>query len=194
MKKLGFDLILLGDPTSGKDTQASILMKKYALKPVESGKHWRALAKKNNFEGRWLRRTMGLGYPTPVVLMKKFLVQNLNKRAKDKDLIFIGNPRLKPEAQLLVKLLKAQHRDFLVLYTKIPIQEILKRTKARPRLQTEAEGVRNRINYTKNQVSKTVKYFQGLGKLKFIDSTQPIPKVAKRIEQTIHDYQRSQAN
>jgi adenylate kinase family enzyme len=189
MKRLGFDLILLGDPTAGKDTQAVILRKKYQLKPVESGEYWRSLAKKNNKEGAWLRRTMSLGYPTPVALMLKFLKSNLSKAARNKDLIFIGNPRLKPEARLLVKLLKEKKRDFFVLYLKIPVAEILRRTKARPRLASEAQGVKNRINYTKNQVSKTVKYFESLHKLKFIDSTSPIPTVAKNIQKAINDYQ-----
>ena len=48
MKKLGFDLILLGDPTAGKDTQAAILMKKYELKSVESGKEWRKTSALNS--------------------------------------------------------------------------------------------------------------------------------------------------
>lgn len=194
MKQLGFDLILLGDPTAGKDTQAAILMKKYALKPVESGKHWRALAKKKNAEGAWLRRTMSLGFPTPVILMKKFLTTTIAKVSKNQDLIFVGNPRLKPEAQLLVKLFKARKRNFFVLYLKIPVAEILRRTKARPRLASEAAGVANRINYTKNQVSKTVKYFQSLHKLKFIDSRPAIPKVSASIQKAINDYKRSQRN
>ncbi|HEV8601259.1 MAG TPA: nucleoside monophosphate kinase [Patescibacteria group bacterium] len=194
MKRLGFDLILLGDPTAGKDTQAKILQKKYLLKPVESGKYWRKLAKKNNFEGRWLRRTMSMGYPTPVTLMKKFLQENLKNRPKNKDFIFVGNPRLKPEAQYLVKLLNAAHRNFFVLYLKIPVSEILKRTKSRRRLKTEDEGVRNRINYHKKQVSKTVAYFSSMRKLKFVDSMPPIPKVSANIEKILHDYQRSARN
>src|SRR6188472_4455987 len=99
-KKLGFDLIVLGDPTAGKDTQAAILMRKYTMKPVESGKHWRIMAKKKNKEGAWLRRTMSLGYPTPVVLMKKFIINSFRNISSKQDLVFIGNPKLKPEAQL----------------------------------------------------------------------------------------------
>jgi adenylate kinase family enzyme len=191
MKRLGFDLILLGDPTSGKDTQAGLLMKKYSLKPVESGKHWRKLATQNTFEGKWLRRTMSLGYPTPVVLMKRFLKSELVKASKNKDLIFIGNPRLKPEAQLLKKLLANKKRDFFVLYIKIPVSEILKRTSTRARLKSEDLGVRNRIKYTKNQVSKTVEYFQSLNKLKFINGNQSIKKVAIDIQNIIDDHSRS---
>ena len=38
-KRLGFDLILLGAPAAGKDTQAILLERKFAFKPVESGKY-----------------------------------------------------------------------------------------------------------------------------------------------------------
>ncbi|OGE74225.1 MAG: hypothetical protein A3I07_00940 [Candidatus Doudnabacteria bacterium RIFCSPLOWO2_02_FULL_42_9] len=191
MKKLGFDLILLGDPTAGKDTHAEILKKKYSLKAVESGKHWRAMAKKKNADGAWLRRTMSLGHPTPVVLMKKFLISNLSNAPKNKDLIFIGNPRLKPEAQLLVKLFKQKRRDFFVIYIQIPTKEILARTKARARLQSEDQGVWNRIDYTKNQVSKTVKYFRSLKKLRMINGDQTIPNVSKDIQKAISDYKKT---
>ena|SRR3989344_3158203 len=196
MKKLGFDLVLLGDPTAGKDTQGAILQKHYAFKPVESGKHWRKMLKAKTADGALLRKTAGLGHPTPVKLMKKFLVEHLRNAQKNKDLIFIGNPRLKPEAQLLVKLLKQKQRDFFVLYLKLPDKEIYKRSFARVR--TDKEGqlqyVKNRISWHKHQVSKTAKYFKSLQKLKFINSMPPIPKVAAVIEKTLNDYQRSQGN
>ncbi len=188
MKKLGFDLILLGDPTSGKDTQTEILMKKYSLKPIESGKYWRALAKKKNRDGAWLRRTMSLGYPAPVVLMKKFLREKVKNIPRDKNLIFVGNPKLKPEAQLLTKLLKEKNRKFFALYIKIPILEILKRTKLRARLKSEDNGVKNRIRYTKNQMGKTVKYFESLGKLKKINGNQTISNVTKDILKEIEKH------
>ncbi len=190
MKKLGFDLILLGDPTAGKDTQADILKKVYSLKPIESGKHWRAMAKRKNSEGAWLRRTMSLGFPTPVILMKKFIKNNLRNIPKNKNLIFIGNPRLRPEAQLLVKLLNQKKRDFLYIYIKIPVSEILKRTKKRARLKSEDEAVWQRINYFRNQVSKTTKYFKSLKKLKLINGKQSIPKVTKDILKVIDEYQK----
>jgi adenylate kinase len=196
MRRLGFDLILLGDPTAGKDTQAGILMKKYSLKPVESGKYWRAMAKKNNAEGRWLRQTMSLGGPTPVPLMKKFLIDQIAKAPKDKDLIFVGNPRLAPEAKLLKKLLDKKHRDFFVLFLKLPVREILRRSKERISAQDRKDDskiayVKKRMSWQDPKNSKAVKYFQGLHKLKFIDSVPPIPTVAANIQKAINDYQRS---
>ena len=81
MKKLGFDIVLLGMITSGKETQANILKKKYALKFVETGVYSRKLLKEKSKNGDWARRTVGKGYPLPVVLIKNFLIKEKNKGA-----------------------------------------------------------------------------------------------------------------
>ena len=44
MKKLGFNIVLLGMIASGKETQANILSKKYALKFVETGVYSRKVS------------------------------------------------------------------------------------------------------------------------------------------------------
>lgn len=192
-KRLGFDLILLGDPASGKDTQAVALMAKYALKPVESGKHWRILAKKKNADGELLRRTMSRGFPTPVKLMRKFIVNSLKQTPKDKDLLFIGNPRLKPEAQLLNKLLKEKKRQYLTIYIRLPKSEILKRAGIRSKLEGRSDDskkfVKNRIRYYETQVSKTVKYFKLIHKIVYINGKQSIKAVAADIQKVLNDYQ-----
>ena len=92
MQKLGFNIVLLGMITSGKDTQAKILKKKYALKSIESGIYWRKLLKEKSADGDWVRRTTGKGHPAPVALMKKFLIKEISKKPKNKDFVFLGNP------------------------------------------------------------------------------------------------------
>ena len=77
--RLGFNIVLLGMIASGKDTQAEILKKKYALKSIESGIYWRKLLKEKSTDGDWVRRTTGAGKPAPVILMKKFLVREIAK-------------------------------------------------------------------------------------------------------------------
>lgn len=197
-KRLGFDLILLGDPASGKDTQALGLMRKYALKPVESGKHWRALAKKKNADGELLRKTMSRGFPTPVKLMKEFIVDNLKNTPKNKNLLFIGNPRLKPEAQLLNKLLKEKKREYFGIYIHLPKSEIMKRaglrSKAEGRSDDSEEFVRNRIRYYETQVSKTIKYFKSIDKIIYINGKQSIKQVAADIQKALNGYQRPEGN
>lgn len=190
MKKLGFNVVLLGDTASGKETQANILKKKYALKFVETGVHTRKLLKAKGKLGKWVRRTAGKGQPLPTVLLQKFLVDQIKNKPKNKNLLFLGGPRLKPEAQLLKKILNTRKEDFIVFYLTIPEKEIYKRsykrqadkkTKALYKVFDTEKIIKVRLKYYERQVSKTIKYFKGLKKLKMIDGNQTIQKVTKDI-------------
>ena len=194
MKQLGFDLIILGDSTAGKDTQAGILMKKYALTPVESGKFWRELGKKKKLS-HLIKDRQRRSLPTPVKIIKKFLLESLNRAPKDKDLVFIGAGRLKPEAQYLVKQLRSKNRDFFALYIRLPKTQVIERSVRRGERPEDRDIARinNRIKYYKEQVSKTVKFYQKLKKLKFINGIQTIKQVSQDIEKAINDYQRRSA-
>ncbi len=198
MKKLGFNIVLLGMIASGKDTQANILKKKYALKSIESGIYWRKLLKEKSRYGDWVRRTTGQGKPAPVALMKKFLINEISKKPTNKDLLFLGNPRLKPEAQLLKKLLSEKKQDFLAIYVSLPDKEVYKRSLKRVtgnmkedyKIFDNKKQIAIRIAWHKNQVGKTVKYFDSLGKLVKINGNQSVPKVTKDILKHIENYKK----
>ena len=196
MKKLGFNIVLLGMIASGKDTQAKILKNNYALKSIESGIYWRKLLKEKSKDGDWVRRTTGKGKPAPVELMKRFLINEISKKPKNKGLLFLGNPRLKPEAQLLNKLLKEKGQNFLALYVSLPDKEVYRRSLKRMTGNMKADykvfdtkkliGIR--IKWHKDQVGKTVKYFQSLNKLKIINGNQTVPNVTKDILKAVEEY------
>jgi adenylate kinase family enzyme len=196
MKKLGFNVVLLGMIASGKETQANILKKKYALKFVETGVYSRNLLKEKSKNGDWARRTAGKGHPLPTILMQKFLVKEINNKPKNKDLLFLGGPRLKPEAQLVKKILNKANQDFLALYVTLPDKEVYRRSLLRKEGNMKAiykvfdtkKIIGVRIAWHKDQVGKTVKYFKGLNKLKVINGNQPIPKVTKDILKEIEKY------
>ena len=195
MRKLGFDLIFLGAPASGKDTQAHLLMNHYELKRVESGVYFRRHLKDKTALGRQIRETVGQAKPAPVPLMKIFLAEELKRAPKHKNLAFVGNPKLKPEAQYLVKLLKQKHRDFFAIYVTLPDKEIFKRSFYRMRHDDLKKTlIERRINWHKKQVGKTVDYFKSIGKLKVINGNQSIAKVARDIQLAINDYTRSKRN
>ena len=196
MKRLGFNIVLLGMITSGKDTQANALKKKYALKTVETGAYSRKLLKKEGKDGDWARRTVGKGKPLPVVLMKKFLINEIGKKPKNKDLLFIGGPRLKPEAQLVKKIMNSMNQNLFVLYITLPNKEVYKRSFYRKagnakniyKILDTKDLIEPRIKWHKEQVGKTVKYFEKLKCLKKINGNQSILKVTKDIEKAIEKY------
>jgi adenylate kinase family enzyme len=198
MKRLGFNVVMLGMIASGKDTQANILKKKYALKFVETGVYSRKLLKEKSKDGDWARRTTGMGHPLPTLLMQKFLIKEIKNKPKNKDLLFLGG-RLKPEAQLLKKLITQNKEDFLAFYISLPDKEVYKRSLLRSKgnmkkihkvLDTE-KIIAKRIKWHKDQVGKTVKYYKSLGKMRVINGNQPIPKVTKDILKEIEKYERN---
>jgi adenylate kinase len=198
MKRLGFNLALMGMIASGKETQTEILKKKYALQPIETGVYTRKLLKEKSKDGELARRTAGKGWALPVVLMKKFLIKEINKKPKNKDLIFIGGPRLKPEAQLTKKIFNKKGQDLFALYITLPNKEVYKRSLKRKegnmkdiyKVFDTKKIIKNRIKWHKEQVGKTVKYFEKLKCLKKINGNQPIPKVTKDILKAIEEYKK----
>ena len=195
MKRLGFNIVLLGMIASGKETQANILKKKYALKFVETGVYSRKLSKEKGKNGDWARRTTSKGLPLPTVLLQKFLIKEIKNKPKNKDLLFLGG-RLKPEAQLLRKIMNARKEKLLVFYITLPDKEVYKRSLGRKnsnakeiyKMLDTKKLIAKRIKWHKNQVGKTVKYYENLKMLKKINGNQPIPKVTKDILKAIEAY------
>ena len=186
-KRLGFDLVILGAPASGKDTQAILLEKKFVLKPVESGKYLRGLAKHKTKIAEELRRRFAKGLPAPSKLIEEFLLANF-RRAGKSDLVFVGNPRLLSEAKFLEKLLDSHSRDFYVIFITLPDAEVWKRSAKRMRDGQDLHHVRARIAWHKAQVGKTVRYFKKQKKLTLINGNQTIKQVNKDILEALNDY------
>lgn len=182
MKRLGFDLVILGDSTAGKDTQALLLAKKYNVKLARSGDYLRKL---KSYKYRQ-------GVPAPSNVIIPFLNHHLTNLSPKKNIIFVGAARLKNEAEYLVKQLKKKNRDFFVIYIKIPKSEIIKRSNARAeRLEdTDLKLITSRIAYYKTKVSQTVKFYQSLKKLKIINGNQSIKKVSQDIQKALNDHNR----
>lgn len=192
-ERLGFNFTLMGMIASGKETQTELLKKKYSLQSVETGVYTRKLLKEKSKDGEWARRTAGKGGPLPVILMKRFLIKEIEKKQKNKDLIFIGGPRLKPEAQLTKKILKENGQEIFAIYITLPDKEVYSRSFKRStgnmkdiyKVFDTEKHIKTRIKWHKDQVSKTVKYFESLGKLKKVNGNQSIEKVNQDIEKAL---------
>ncbi len=189
--------MLLGMIASGKETQANILKKKYALKFVETGIFSRKLLKEKSPDGDLARRTTGKGHPLPTKLLQKFLIREIKNRPKNKDLLFLGG-RLKPEAQLLVRLMKQKKEKILAFYISLPDKEVYKRSLKRRegnmkeiyKVLDTKEIIAQRIKWHKDQVGKTVKYYESLKIMKKINGNQPVSKVAKDILEEVEGYKK----
>jgi adenylate kinase family enzyme len=193
-RQLGFDLVLLGDSTSGKDTQAAILESKYDVLPVASGVYLRSLMRRQKY-AKLLKKVYLYGHPAPTEILLGFLKQSFKKIRKGQNFVFVGAARLKPEAEFLKKYLDGHRRDFLVIYLKISKKEVIRRSLMRGRPgDNDPVFIRNRFEYYRSKVSKTVEFYKKHKKLKYVNGERSIHEVAEAIDKIIHDHQRSQAN
>ena len=197
MKKLGFNIVLLGMIASGKETQANILKKKYALKFVETGVYARKLLKEKSKDGEIARKTSGKGKPLHTKLLQKFLIKEIENKPKNKNLLFLGG-RLKPEAQLLKKLLEEKKEKIIAFYITIPDKEVYKRSFGRKKSNVaelykifdKKNIIKRRIKWHKEQVGKTVNYYKKLGLMHIINGNQSVEKVTKEILKEIKKYKK----
>ncbi len=198
-RRLGFNICLLGQIASGKDTQAKLLLKKYQLKTIETGKFSRLLVKEKSKQGDLFRKTSGKGTAAPTADIQKFLSQEIKKIPKTKDILFLGGPRLKPEAQLLKKIMLQKNQDLLIFYISLPDKEIYRRSFGRKagtgnalyKMFDTDHIIAKRIKWHKNQVSKTVDYWEKLGKVRKINGIGSVKQIEDRIQKEISKYENS---
>ncbi len=197
-QRLGFHIILLGAPASGKDTQGKVLLEHFALKAIESGMFSRTLMHEDSPRGELFRKTVGKGKPAPVKFIKELLRESIEHRSDNHDLLFLGTPRLKPEIQFVKKLLTAAGEDFIAFYIRVPDREVMRRSLART--QTDVHDlykvldmqhlIEKRITWHKEQVmGMTVAYLQSIQKMHIINGTKSIPEVTAQIMRHIEKKQ-----
>lgn len=195
--QLPFHIVLLGQITAGKDTQAQLLKQHYNFKLVQSGLFTRKVLKEKTQRGDDFRRSAGKGQPAPMKYMKEFFLQEIEKCPKNGKLLFLGGPRLKPEAQLLYKLLMERGDTVVAFYISLPDKEIHKRSLHRNQSDVEAiykvldqdkKIIANRIKYHKDQVGKTVAYFATKPFFAKINGNQSIEKVHLDIQKHLYAF------
>lgn len=201
--KPAFNLILLGDPGAGKATQAAYLAKKYRMFDYDMGRELTLLREKDKTIEDAQKRTADKGNLTPTTIVRKINRQTILKMPSDQGILFDGHPKMLGEAKLIAKLLKEKKRmDPLVLYIKIPVQEVIDRvqkrkgyfnTKFSKRGDDTEAGLRNRAKYYRKNVSQVVKFFKSQYTYKSIDGMGSKTEVRLKIQKAIDNYLKKQS-
>ena len=194
MTKLPFNLILLGDPDSGKGTQAAMLVKKYGFYDLDMGKEVKkpSVLVKYNYA-----KTTAIGHLTPTTIVRNIFENVIRTVPADKGILFNGTPKMIGEAKLVAKLLKQHKRsDPIVIYIDIPLSEVLRRAKKRriyadgkitKRHDDTEAALQNRRRYYKNQVSRVVAFFKKKYTFKKVSGMGSRAEVRARIIAAIKD-------
>lgn len=185
-KKEPFNLILLGDPASGKATQAARIAKKYGLYDFDMGKEVRkpAVRARYDYEG-----TTAKGGLTPTNVARAILRRTIKGVSPGRGILFDGHPKMIGEAKLVARLLRENgRRDPFVIYLYVPTSEALRRRRVRARDDDRPEAVKRRTRYYRSQVARVVAFFRKRYSFKRISGAGTRDEVWKRIRKTIHKH------
>ena len=186
------NLILLGDPASGKGTQAKRLVKKYRFYDLDMGREVRKPAALREYD---YRRTTAMGKLTPTKVVRNIFMRVIRRTPKSKGILFNGNPKMINEAKLVAReLSQAERSDPLVIYLHIPDRVMFERAAERHeyingrmirRDDDSRRALENRKRYYRTQVAQVVKYFKGRYHFKRISGLGTEAEVWERINKTL---------
>ena len=181
-----FNLILLGDPASGKGTQAARLAKSYRLYDLDMGREVRKPDARARFD---YAKTTAIGKLTPTAVVRDIFKRVIAAVPAQKGILFNGTPKMINEAKLVAReLARAKRRDPLVIYLTIPTREMLKRAEKRRRDDDSMRALHNRQKYYKEQISRVVAFFGERYTVKTISGMGTEAAVEKKIEAIIRHH------
>ncbi|HEY5221041.1 MAG TPA: nucleoside monophosphate kinase [Candidatus Paceibacterota bacterium] len=181
-----FNLILLGDPASGKGTQATRLAKKYHLYDLDMGHEVRKPSSRARFD---YEKTTAIGKLTPTVVVRDIFKRVIAVVPAQKGILFNGTPKMINEAKLVAReLARAKRLDPLVIYLKIPNREMFKRVEKRRRDDDSMRALQNRQKYYKEQITRVVAFFGERYMVKNISGMGTKAEVERKINAAIKKY------
>ncbi len=191
------NIILLGDPASGKATQSKRLIAQYRLRDLDMGREVRKPSVRARFD---YARTTGAGHLTPTGVVREIFKKVIFETPARRGILFNGNPKMIGEAKLVASWLRqAKRADPFVIYLSIPAAEVMRRAAKRriylsgklvKRDDDSMEALRNRKRYYEKQISQVVKFFKGRYAFVRVSGVGSEDEVAQRIASALSRYEK----
>lgn len=182
-----FNLILFGQPGTGKGTQANSLVERYQLVHISTGDLFRAEMKADSPLGLKAKEYIAKGELVPDEVTIGMLRNKVEANPEARGFIFDGFPRTIPQAQALDNLLNELGAEVSALIAlEVSEDEIVRRillrgeTSGRPDDKDE-EIIRNRMAVYQRETSQVADHYSALGKSHFVDGVGAIEEVFERL-------------
>lgn len=186
MKRAPLNLILLGDPASGKATQAARIVKRYHLYDFDMGRELMKPVVRARFD---YRGTKAKGALTPTNVVRGILRRVILDIPRERGILFDGHPKMIGEAMLVARLLRHEKRaDPLVIYLSITAAEILRRAGKRGREDDSRQALKRRERYYRDQMQQVIGFFQKRYVFKKLSGMGTRAEIWKKMAKTIQQY------
>lgn len=184
-------LILFGPPGSGKGTQASKLMEKYAMVHISTGDLFRYEIGNKTELGMKAQEYMDKGQLVPDSVTIGMLENKVNKHPEAKGFIFDGFPRTIAQSEALDAFLAGREEAVSGLIAlNVDDEEIVKRLLERGKTSgrkddANEEVIRNRIKVYKDETSPVYNYYDEQGKSSIVEGEGSIEEIFDRLTSKI---------
>ena len=173
-------VIVMGVSGSGKDTQASFLLKALPkARRISTGDGLRRMSRRRGVIGDFVRSILNKGglFPawTPIYLWLSEIIERMDG---DESFIFTSGPRRLEEARMLDQVLTDLGRPLpLAFYLKLSPKVAAERLQRRGRTDDNAHAIANRLAFFKEHVRPVIEHYRSIGRLVEIDGNQSVDGV-----------------
>jgi adenylate kinase len=141
-------LILFGLPGAGKGTQAEILSEEEGYEHISSGAIFRENLEKETELGKKAQEYINHGELVPDDITISMMEKRIKQVSAEKGFLLDGFPRTRPQAQALDAFLEEYEEEIrvMVLYIKVPEEELIDRLTGRLTCRAEGHIFHQRFN------------------------------------------------
>jgi adenylate kinase len=189
LRKVLFNVVLLGYPGAGRGTQARNLARKYNLVYLSTGEMLKEEIGKGSGVGQAVKAIFDKGDLVPDEIVIKLLEKHIHRNPEANGFIFKGFPRTLVQAYILDGLLRKINSSVsFTLDIQCPTLELLKRLDARGKTERrmsydmEATTIVHRLEQHEQVCLPVVDYYRKQGKVTVIDGDGTPEEVWSRIE------------
>jgi len=194
LRKVLFNVVLLGYPGAGRGTQARSLAEKFNLVYLSTGEMMKEEIQKGSRLGRDVQAVFDKGDLVSDEIVIKLIEKHIRRNPKANGFIFKGFPRTLVQAYILDGLLRKIHSSVsFTLDIQCPTLELIKRLDARGKTgrsmsyDRETNTIVHRLEQHEKICLPVVDYYRKQGKMTVIDGDGTPEQVWGRIEGPAED-------
>ena len=168
------NIVIFGDPGSGKGTQSERIVEKYGINHISTGDVLRAEIKNGTELGKTAKGYIDQGQLIPDELMIDILASVFDSFKDSKGVIFDGFPRTIAQAEALKKMLAERGQDVSVMVDlDVPEEELMvrliKRGKDSGRADDNEETIKKRLHVYHSQTAPLIDWYKNEKKYQHIN-------------------------